>query len=46
MNFIEEFKKGQSGGNKGLPMGEGLINLSNAVNGLQKGRLYGVAAPP
>jgi hypothetical protein len=46
MNFIEEFKKGQSGGNKGLPMGDGLINISNAVNGVQKGRLYGVAAPP
>lgn len=46
MNFIEEFKKGQTGGNKGIPMGEGLSNLSNAVNGLQKGRLYGIAAPP
>lgn len=46
MNFIEEYKKGQTGGNKGLPMGEGLLNLSNAINGIQKGRLYGVAAPP
>lgn len=46
MNFIEEFKKGQSGGNKGLPMGEGLLNLSNVINGVQRGRLYGVAAPP
>ena len=27
MNLIEEFKKGQSGGNKGLPMGDGLSNL-------------------
>lgn len=46
MNFIEEYKKGQTGGNKGLPMGKGLVNLSNAINGVQKGRLYGVAAPP
>ena len=46
MNFIEEYKKGQLGGNKGLPLGEGLINISNAINGVQKGRLYGIAAPP
>lgn len=46
MNFIEEFKKGQQGGNKGLPMGEGLSVLSSAINGVQKGRLYGIAAPP
>jgi len=43
MNLIEEFKKGQSGGNKGLPMGEGLANVSKAVNGVQKGRMYGFA---
>lgn len=43
MNLIEEFKKGQSGGNKGLPMGEGLANVSKAVNGMQRGRLIGVA---
>lgn len=46
MNFIEEYKKGQSGGNKGLPMGEGLSTISSAVNGVQKARLYGIAAPP
>ena len=46
MNLIEEFKKGQSGGNKGLPMGEGLSNVSKAVNGVQRGRIYGVAAAP
>lgn len=46
MNFIEEFKKGQSGGNKGIPMGAGLVTLSNAINGIQRGRLYGLAAPP
>ena len=43
MNLIEEFKKGQSGGNKGLPMGDGLANVSKAVNGVQKGRMYGFA---
>ena len=46
MNFIEEFNKGQSGGNKGLPMGKGLINISNAINGIQKGRIYGIAGAP
>jgi len=46
MNFIEEFKKGQKGGNKGLPMGDGLMNVSKAINGLQRGRIYGIAAAP
>lgn len=46
MNFIEEFKKGKEGGNKGLFMGDGVANISSAVNGLQKGRIYGVAAAP
>ena len=46
MNFIEEFKKGQSGGNKGLPMGDGLANVSKAINGVQRARIYGVAAAP
>lgn len=46
MNFIEEYKKGQTGGNKGLPMGAGLLNVSKAVNGVQRSRIYGVAAPP
>lgn len=46
MNFIIEYKKGQEGGNKGLPMGNGLINISNALNGVQKHRIYGIASPP
>ena len=46
MNFIEEYKKGQTGGNKGLPMGPGLMNVAKAVNGVQRGRIYGIAAPP
>lgn len=46
MNFIEEYKKGQKGGNKGLPMGNGLMNVSKAINGVQKGRIYGIAAAP
>jgi hypothetical protein len=45
-NFIEEFKKGQAEGNKGLSMGKGLSHISNAINGVQKGRLYGVGAAP
>lgn len=46
MNLIEEYKKGQTGGNKGLPMGEGLGAISSVLNGVQRARLYGVAAPP
>jgi len=44
MNFRQEYEKGQKGGNKGLPMGEGLSHVSNAINGVQRARLYGVAA--
>lgn len=44
MNFIEEFKKGQLGGNKGLPMGEGLQSIYSAINGLLRGMIYVVAA--
>lgn len=46
MNFITEFKKGQEGGNKGISMGEELHKLSSAINGIQRGRIYGVASPP
>lgn len=45
-NFISEFKKGQSGGNKGLPLGPGLEHVSRAINGLQKAMMIGVAAAP
>lgn len=44
MNFIEEFLKGQKGGNKGLFMGEGLNRISKAINGIQRGKLFGIAA--
>lgn len=46
MNFKLEFKKGQQGGNKGLPLGSGLENISHAINGTQKGRIISVAAAP
>lgn len=46
MNFESEFELGQRGGNKGLPMGEGLEKLSKAINGVQKGRIYTIASPP
>lgn len=46
MNFIQEYYKGQSGKNKGLYMGDGLINISKLINGVQKHRIYGFAAPP
>lgn len=46
MNFIVEYKKGQQGGNKGLPMGAGLERLSKAINGVQRARMYGLASAP
>ena len=45
MNFKTEFKKGQEGRNKGLPMGDGLEYISQALNGIQRGMSFGVAAP-
>jgi replicative DNA helicase len=46
MNFKTEFKKGQEGRNKGLSMGEGLENMCQALNGIQRGMSYGIAAAP
>ena len=46
MNFKTEFRKGQEGRNKGLSMGEGLENMCQALNGIQRGMSYGIAAPP
>jgi len=46
MNFREAFKAGQLGANKGLPMGEGLKALAVAMNDIQRGRIYTVAAAP
>lgn len=45
-NFIVEFKRGQSGENRGLPMGEGLENISKAIDGIQRGMTYAIASPP
>lgn len=46
MNLIEKFHQGQAGVNKGLYMGPGLHALSLAINGVQKGRTYGIGAGP
>lgn len=46
MNFIEEFKKGQQGENRGLYMGDGVAHLSRAINGLQRARILGIASAP
>lgn len=46
MNVIEKYNQGQAGGNKGLYMGEGMQKIYLAINGVQKGRTYGVAAGP
>lgn len=46
MNFIEEFKQGQAGANKGIPLLDGLSNLSNAINGIQRGRMFTIASSP
>ena len=45
-NFIEEFIKGKKGGNKGIPLGPGLNNITKAINGIQRGMMYGIAAAP
>ncbi len=45
-NFIVEFKKGQVGKNKGLPMGKGLEAISKAIDGIQKGMMYVIASSP
>lgn len=45
-NLIEEFKKGQRGENKGIPFGKGLEKITRATNGIQRGRIYGIASPP
>lgn len=46
MNVIEKFNEGQRGTNKGLSMGEGLKAVSLAINGVQRARVYTVAAGP
>jgi len=46
MNFQKEFKKGQLGQNRGLSLGESLLHIEKAINGTQKGKLFGVAGAP
>lgn len=46
MNFIESYKKGQEGGNKGIPLSGGLSKISEAINGVQRARIYGLASAP
>ncbi len=42
-NFIEEFKKGQVGKNKGLPFGESFSALEKDLLGVQRGKMFTVA---
>lgn len=44
MNFIEAYKKGQAGANKGLPMGEGLEEVSASINDIQRAMIIVIAA--
>lgn len=46
MNFKTAFEAGQKGSNKGLPMGEGFKTISQAINGVQRGRIYTIGAAP
>lgn len=46
MFFQKKFQEGQNGNNKGLPLGEGLANITSAINGIQKGRIFTIASPP
>ena len=45
-NFIETFKAGQKGQNKGIPLGPGLETFSKRIHGLQRGMTYAIASPP
>lgn len=45
-NFIEEYKKGQFGKNKGLPLGSGLEHISKTINGIQRRMMYTIASSP
>lgn len=45
-NFREAFEKGQQGSNIGLPMGEGLEDISVDIRGTQRAMIYVIAAAP
>jgi hypothetical protein len=45
-NFKTEFRKGQTGINRGLNMGPGLEALNKTLNGVQRGMMYAIAAAP
>ena len=45
-NFIEVYKKGQFGKNKGLPLGSGLEHISKTINGIQRRMMYTIASSP
>lgn len=44
-NFIETYKRGQRGEARGIPFGEGLESLTKDLNGIHRGRMYGIAGP-
>ena len=46
MNFVKTYKEGQKGKSVGFPMGKGLQSLSRDIGGVQKKRIYSVAAAP
>jgi hypothetical protein len=46
MNFRQAYEQGQKGANKGLPMGPGLSSVAQAINDIQRAKIYTVAAAP
>lgn len=44
--FLSEFEKGKLSLNRGLPLGEGLVKLDRAINGLQRGVMIGIGSSP
>ena len=46
MNFVETFKEGQKGKNKGLPMGKALGKVARAIGNIQKKSMHVVASAP
>lgn len=44
-NFIEAYNYGQSDKARGIPFGRGLERVSLTMNGIQRGKIYGVGGP-
>lgn len=46
MDFITKYKEGQKGKNAGITLNGGLEAISRSINGIQKKKMYAIAAAP